>query len=68
MFLTDKEVEQMTGCRQSEHKPVRLKNWLDAYGYVLGVTYFKRIDGWYSVMAPQSRAVDVGRPRVRQRA
>jgi hypothetical protein len=69
MFLPDEQVDLMTGIDREKHKPVRLKNWLDDYGYVLGETYFKRVDGWYSVMAPQARTTFVpARPQVRRRA
>jgi hypothetical protein len=69
MFLTDGDVTAMTGIRQEEHKPVRLKNWLKLHGYVEDVTFFRRVDGWYSVMAPQARAaVEPVRAKVRRRA
>jgi hypothetical protein len=69
MFLPDSEVTAMTGCIQGKHKPVRLKNWLTANGYVEGETFFRRVDGWYSVMAPQARTTVVpNRPQVRRLA
>ncbi len=69
MFLPDSTVTLMTGCEPGKHKPVKLKNWLTGNGYTLGVDFFRRVDGWYSVMAPQARtAFEPDRPKVRQRA
>jgi hypothetical protein len=65
VFLTDSDVEQMTGCKQGKHYPVKLKRWLVDHGYVEDVTFFKRVDGWYSVMSPQARATSPDRPRLR---
>jgi hypothetical protein len=51
------------------HKPVKLKNWLEDNDFVLGETFFRRVDGWYSVMHPQARTATVpARPQVRRRA
>jgi hypothetical protein len=58
----------MSGCRQGKHRPSTLRRWLQANDYIEGVTFFKRIDGWYSVMSPQSRTVTPDRPRLRIRA
>lgn len=70
MFLPDSEVAAMSGISQDKHKPVKLKNWLKANGYTLGVDCFRRVDGWYSVMTPQARTIAEPdeRPKVRQRA
>ena len=69
MFLPDSTVSAMTGIDFKIHKPVRLKNWLKANGYVEGETFFRRVDGWYSVMAPQARTTFVPeRPQVRRLA
>jgi hypothetical protein len=69
LYQTDSEVEAMSGAVRGKHKPVKLKNWLTANGYVEKVTFFRRIDGWYSVMHPQARtAIEPARPQVRRRA
>jgi len=69
MFLPDADVEAMTGISREKHRPVKLKNWLLDRGYVENETFFRRTDGWYSVMAPQARTVVVPpRPQVRGRA
>lgn len=33
-FLTDAEVEAMTGCKRGEHQARSLRNWLVDNGYV----------------------------------
>lgn len=68
-FLTDAEVEAMTGCSRERHQSRTLRNWLIENGYVEKVDFFRRRDGWYSVMHPHQRtAVEVPRPKVRKRA
>ncbi len=69
MFLSDADVRTMTGIDPAIHRPVKLKNWLEGRGYVENQTFFRRADGWYSVMQPQARtAVVPARPQVRRRA
>lgn len=69
MFLTDDQVERMTGAKRGEHRPCTLRRWLLDRGFVEDVDFFKRIDGWYSVMDPRTRqAIEAPRPRVRKRA
>jgi hypothetical protein len=59
----------MSGVIRGEHRPVKLKNWLEARGWVEDVTFFRRADGWYSVMSPQARTnIEPVRPQVRRRA
>lgn len=65
VFLDDLEVERMTGCKRGKQRPSTLLAWLEENGYVLGVTCFERVDGWYSVMSPHARSVDVTRPKLR---
>jgi hypothetical protein len=69
VFLTDDQVRAMTGCERGKHRPVTLRRWLVENGYVEKVDFFKRHDGWYSVMHPHQRtAVEAPRPTVRKRA
>lgn len=73
MFLTDAEVQQMTGIARPERvrraSCEELRAWLVEHGYTEDVDFFKRVDGWYSVLHPSQRgAVEVPRPRVRKRA
>jgi hypothetical protein len=65
----ESEVEAASGVIRGKHKPVKLKNWLEDNDFVLGETFFRRVDGWYSVMHPQARTSIVPvRPQVRRRA
>jgi hypothetical protein len=65
MFLTDAEVEQMSGCRKGRERPSTLRRWLERHDFVEDTTFFKRVDGWYSVMSPNARIVAPDRPRLR---
>ncbi len=68
-WMTDADVKAMTGCDPETHRPSTLRRWLLENGYVEKVDFFRRIDGWYSVMHPHQRtAVEAPRPRVRKRA
>lgn len=69
MFLTDHEVQQMTGIGREGRRPSTLRAWLIEHGYTEDVDFFKRVDGWYSVLHPSQRvAVEMPRPKVRRRA
>lgn len=69
MFLTDEQIELMTGINREEHRPSTLRRWLLDHGFAEDVDFFQRKDGWYSVLHPHQRAVvQESRPRVRRRA
>lgn len=73
MFLTDSEVQQMTGIARPQRirkaAAEELRAWLVEHGYTEDVDFFKRIDGWYSVLHPAQRAaIELPKPRVRRRA
>ncbi len=69
MFLSDTEVDAMTGLDRKKHRPCTLRRWLEERGYTENVDFFRRLDGWYSVMHPSQRAaIEAPRPRVRRRA
>jgi hypothetical protein len=65
MFLSDAEVEQMTGVVKGKNRPSTLRRWLVDNHMVEGVDFFRRKDGWYSVVRPAQRAVDRHRPKLR---
>lgn len=69
MFLTDEQVEAMSGVsRAKKHRACTLRRWLIENGYTEKVDFFRRHDGWYSVIHPMHRAVlAVGRPAVRRK-
>lgn len=69
MFLSDEQLEQMTGITRQGRRPGTLRSWLVERGWTENVDFFKRADGWYSVLHPAHRAaVEVPRPKVRRRA
>ena len=65
MFLSDAEVEQMTGIVRGKNRPSTLRKWLEENHMVEGVDFFRRNDGWYSVMRPVQRAAEIHRPKLR---
>lgn len=69
MFLSDADVQQMTGITREKHRASTLRRWLLDKGYTENVDFFQRHDGWYSVLHPAQRAaIETPRPRVRKRA
>jgi hypothetical protein len=54
----------MSGCERGKHRPSTLRKWLEAQGYIEGLHFWRRRDGWYSLARPTASA-DVHRPRVR---
>lgn len=65
MFMTDSQVEQMTGIKRETHRPSTLRKWLEDHGWRHDIDFFERRDGWYSVVAPAARAMPESRPRLR---
>ncbi len=73
MFLTDDQLEHMTGIARPKRLRAAtcaaLRVWLLEHGYTEDVDFFRRADGWYSVLHPSQRAaIEPPRPRVRKRA
>lgn len=67
-FLSDDDVKAMSGLHPETHRPSTLRRWLVENGYTEKVDFFRRHDGWYSVLHPSQRAaVEVPRPKVRER-
>jgi hypothetical protein len=67
MFLTEAELEQMSGLSRKHNRPSTLKKWLIETGFRENVDFFRRHDGWYSLMRPVQSA-PVHRPKLRLQA
>lgn len=73
MFLNDSQIVDMTGIARPKRivagRAAALRTWLVEHGFVEDVDFFRRADGWYSVMHPMMRApAQAPRPTVRRRA
>jgi hypothetical protein len=70
MFLTDEQIETMSGCRKGKHRASSLRRWLTAHGYTEDVDFFQRTDGWFDVKHPhvESRMTGLRKLQRQERA